>query len=68
MEYLVKGMTCDHCVHAVTEELLEVPQVTGVRIDLVPGGASSVTVDLADEVAIEDIQAAITEAGYGLIN
>lgn len=68
MEYLVNGMTCDHCVHAVTEELMEVPQVTGVHIDLVPGGASTVRVELAGDVDVGDIRAAIAEAGYELIN
>jgi copper chaperone len=32
--YLVAGMTCDHCVVAVTEELLQVAGVTGVDVDL----------------------------------
>jgi copper chaperone len=68
MKLQVQGMTCDHCVHAVTEELMEVAQVTGVQIDLVPGGASTVLVDLAGDVDVGDIRAAITEAGYELIN
>jgi len=68
VELQVQGMTCDHCVHAVTEELMEVPQVTGVHIDLVPGGASTVLVDLAGDVDVGDIRAAIAEAGYELIS
>ena len=28
--YAVTGMTCDHCVRSVTEEVSEVPGVTAV--------------------------------------
>ena len=42
--YTVTGMTCGHCVGAVTEELSGLPGVTEVSIDLVPGGGSTVTV------------------------
>ncbi len=34
----VAGMTCGHCVSAVTEELTQLPGVTDVTIDLVAGG------------------------------
>ena len=42
--YQVIGLTCEHCVHAVTEELTNLGGVTGVTVDLVPGGKSAVTV------------------------
>ena len=32
--YAVAGMTCEHCVRSVTEEVSEVPGVTGVDVDL----------------------------------
>ena len=42
--YQVTGMTCEHCTRAVTEELTALADVTGVTVDLVPGGTSAVTV------------------------
>ena len=35
--YTVTGMTCEHCVASVTEEVAEVDGVTDVRVDLVTG-------------------------------
>lgn len=43
-EFDVSGMTCEHCVRAVTEEVSALPGVTDVRITLVPGGNSTVHV------------------------
>ena len=34
--YHVTGMTCEHCVKAVTEELTELPGVSAVTVTLVP--------------------------------
>ena len=66
MDIVVKGMTCDHCVHAVITELLALPDITAVTVDLVPGGASTVQID---GIATRDeIRAAINEAGYELID
>ena len=45
--YQVTEMTCEHCVHAVTEELTNVGGVTGVIVGLVPGGKSAVTMNSA---------------------
>ena len=36
----VSGMTCGHCVSAVTEEIGKLDGVTGVEVDLVAGGTS----------------------------
>ena len=59
----VTGMTCGHCVGAVTSELKEIPGVTDVDVDLVAGGTSTVTV--ASETAIDekDVAASLDEAG-----
>ena len=40
----VTGMTCGHCVSAVSSEIKEIPGVTDVNVDLVAGGTSTVTV------------------------
>jgi copper chaperone len=61
--YAVEGMTCDHCVSAVSAEVGRIDGVTGVDVDL-PTGAVTVisTAPLDDEV----VRAAIDEAGYEL--
>jgi copper chaperone len=61
--YQVTGMTCEHCVRAVTEEIGSVPGVRAVTVALVPGGASAVTVTSADPLAEAAIRAALDEAG-----
>ena len=42
--YTVTGMTCGHCVAAVTEELRRLDGVTSVEVDLNADGPSRVTV------------------------
>ena len=49
--YSVSGMTCGHCVSAVTEEIGKLDGVTGVEVDLVAGGESRVTVTSDGAVA-----------------
>ncbi len=66
--YPVTGMTCGHCVHAVTEELAQVAGVTGVSVDLVAGGESKVTVTSDVPLSTEAVVAALDEAGdYHLV-
>jgi copper chaperone len=61
--YTVTGMTCGHCVSAVSEEVGALPGVTEVQVDL-PTGAVTVTSDmLLDDAAVA---AAVEEAGYEL--
>jgi copper chaperone len=61
--YQVTGMTCEHCVRAVREELTALAGVTGVTVDLVPGGTSAVTVSSKAPLAEEAVVAALDEAG-----
>ena len=63
MTYLVTGMTCEHCVRAVTSELESVPGVGAVTVSLVPGGESAVTVSSDAPLATEAVTAALDEAG-----
>ena len=65
--YTVRGMTCGHCVNAVTEEISEIDGVTSVEIDLVEGGDSTVTVAGDAEPDVDAVRAAVDEAGYELI-
>jgi copper chaperone CopZ len=59
--YVVSGMTCQHCVSSVTEEVSAVVGVVDVTVDL-DSGALTVTSD--SDVPFSDIEAAVDEAGY----
>mgnify|MGYP001147437951 CR=1 FL=1 len=61
--YFVTGMTCGHCEHAVGSELKALEGVTEVSVDLVAGGASSVTVTSVRPLAEAQVAAALDEAG-----
>ncbi len=61
--YAVEGMTCDHCVRAVTAEVEQIPGVAEVEIDLASGG---VTVISDHDLDTSAVQAAVEEAGYEL--
>ena len=64
--YGVTGMTCGHCVQAVTDEITALPGVRDVEIELVAGGTSTVRV-VSDEPLVEDtVREAVDEAGYEL--
>jgi copper chaperone len=62
----VAGMTCAHCVSAVTEELSALPGVTAVTVDPPTGAVTPVTITSAAELAGSAIEEAIHEAGYAL--
>ncbi|HLM06556.1 MAG TPA: heavy-metal-associated domain-containing protein [Blastococcus sp.] len=59
--WTVTGMTCGHCVNAVTEEVSQVPGVTAVDVDLASGGLTVASDAPVDEDAV---RAAVEEAGY----
>jgi copper chaperone CopZ len=62
--YRVGGMTCGHCVQAVTAELDRLPGVREVRVDLATG---EVTVASDAQLPVEDVRGAVDEAGYELV-
>jgi copper chaperone len=64
-EYKVKGMTCGHCVSAVTEEVGGVEGVTGVKVDLASG---VVTVSSTAPLDDRAVRAAVDEAGYEVVD
>ena len=55
----VSGMTCDHCVAAVSKAVQGLPGVQAVRVDL---GRGEVEVDGAPDTGA--VRSAITEEGY----
>jgi copper chaperone len=60
----VVGMTCDHCVKAVTEELSKISGVTGINIELNTDTPTPVNIVADIDISDADITAAIEEAGY----
>jgi copper chaperone CopZ len=58
-EYIVVGMTCQHCALSVTEEVSDVAGAHDVDVDLA-AGRLFVQGDASDEA----IRAAVVEAGY----
>ena len=59
--FTVTGMTCGHCVAAVTEEVSKLDHVSDVAIDLASG---AVTVESDGPVDPREFAAAVDEAGY----
>lgn len=64
--YTVSGMTCEHCVKAVTQELENLDGVSTVSIELVAGGDSAVHVTSANALDPAAVRDAVDEAGYAL--
>jgi copper chaperone len=62
--YTVAGMTCGHCVSAVTEEVGKIPGVLDVRVDLATGAVDVASAAPVDTSAVRD---AVEEAGYELV-
>lgn len=61
--YIVTGMTCSHCVAAVSEEVRKIDGVTAVDVDLASG-----TVEVTSSGRLDDqaVAAAVDEAGYAV--
>ena len=64
--YGVDGMTCDHCVSAVREEVTKLPGVREVTVDLVAGATSAVRVVSDDTLDRSRVREAVQKAGYEL--
>ncbi len=62
--YTVSGMTCQHCVTAISSEVSGVPGVETVDVDLARG---QVTVT-GDGYTDDEIREAVDEAGYELVD
>ncbi|GAA0344574.1 MAG: heavy-metal-associated domain-containing protein [Micropruina glycogenica] len=58
--YTVEGMTCGHCVAAVTEEVKQIPGVTDVAVTLEDG---RLVVTSTDPVDFDRVVEAVAEAG-----
>jgi copper chaperone len=58
--YTVTGMTCEHCVRSVEEEVGEVAGVRAVEVELASGLLTVSGEDFSDEA----VRGAVAEAGY----
>lgn len=74
-DYFVSGMTCNHCVSSVTEEISAIGGVDSIEVFLnfqrgegaeATSGVSRVTVTSATPLDAAAVTAAIQEAGYQL--
>lgn len=63
--YAVSGMTCGHCVAAVTDELSKLPGVGKVDVDLATG---KIVVESADALDPALVASAIDEAGFEVVS
>jgi copper chaperone len=58
LDFTVTGMTCQHCVASVTEEVNELSGVQEVVVDLATG-----RLRVVGDVTTDQVQAAVSEAG-----
>ncbi|MDO4412472.1 heavy-metal-associated domain-containing protein [Cutibacterium sp.] len=58
--YTINGMTCEHCVKAITEEVSAIAGVDNVSVSLDSG---SMTIDSAEEIPFGQVADAVDEAG-----
>ena len=61
--YTVAGMTCDHCVMSVREEVGEIAGVDQVDVELASG---RLTVE-GERFSDAQVATAVTEAGYEVV-
>ena len=59
--FQVPGVSCQHCVNAITKEVSALPGVRRVQVAL---DDKTLTVEHAEQVATDAIIAAINQAGY----
>ena len=57
----IQGMSCQHCVMAVTKALGAIPGIKDVKVDLAKGEA---TFENSQKVSREEIRKAVEDAGY----
>ncbi|WP_433128817.1 heavy-metal-associated domain-containing protein [Micromonospora sp. CA-240977] len=63
--FQVQGMTCGHCVSAVSAEVGAIEGVRDVQVDLATG---QVTVSSKQPLDVQVVRAAVDEAGYDLVD
>lgn len=59
--YAVTGMSCEHCEHAIAEEVRAIAGVTGIEID---AGTGRLVVTSEEPIVDDAVLGAVEEAGY----
>ena len=62
-EITVKGMSCGHCVAAITKAMASLPGVSQVQVDLTGG---RVSYECAAPIPVEDLERVVKAAGFEL--
>ncbi|GAB7525615.1 cation transporter [Paraburkholderia sp. 2C] len=62
IEFNVEGMSCQHCVSAVTNAIRERDAAANVRVDLAAG-----KVAVESSASVEILKEAIDDAGYTVV-
>jgi copper chaperone len=57
----IQGMSCQHCVMAVTKALGALPGIKSLKVDLARGEAAF---ENSQKVSREEIRKAVEDAGY----
>lgn len=61
-ELTVEGMSCGHCVNAVTRSVQAVDSAAKVEVDL-----ATQKVRVTSSAKLDDIKSAVSEAGYPIL-
>jgi copper ion binding protein len=61
---LIEGMSCNHCVHHVSEALKELSGVTNVEVSL---DDKTAVLEASSDIKDEDIKIAVDDAGYDVV-
>jgi copper chaperone len=62
IEFNVEGMSCQHCVSAVTSAIRERDAAANVQVDLTAGKVS-----VESSASVETLKDAIDDAGYTVV-
>ena len=65
--YGVRGLTCWRCMVSVIDEVLSLPGVDTVQVDLVPFGESRLSVVPEGAVTRDQVRARLGPAGFDLV-
>ncbi len=57
----IQGMTCQHCVMAVTKALGKLPGLKNLKVDLAKGEA---TYENTENISRSSVRQAVEDAGY----
>jgi copper chaperone len=63
-EITVKGMSCGHCVAAMTKAMASLPGISQVQVDL---GSGRVSYECAAPIPREDLERVVKAAGFELV-